>query len=164
MAPGKKPLGGELGRFAIADVLNAIVDELSPDFIARVLARLERRSGNKMLSAARADREASPHEEIELETRPGDDYTIAIKWRKGKVRTFRRCAFVLKLINGKRQDFGRWQGECVTCRQPFFVDLFASIKSEKSKRFAITTCPDHRKRNNIKSEIAPVVACDETSD
>lgn len=158
MPPAKKPRRGELGGFTITDVFDAIVPELPPNFIARVLARLEKRGGKEISSGARADRAASPREEpILIETRLGDDYTLAIDWRKGKVRVFRRVAFVSKLINGKRQDFGRWQGECVVCRAPYFVDLFASIKSKKSKRFAITTCPDHRKSNGEKSQIAPII-------
>ena len=133
--------------------------ELPPNFIAQVCGAIgEARRERNIVRSARRSRGPAPREEpILIETRLGDDYTLAIDWRKGKVRVFRRVAFVSKLINGKRQDFGRWQGECVVCRAPYFVDLFASIKSKKSKRFAITTCPDHRKSNGEKSQIAPII-------
>lgn len=167
MAPGKKPLGGELGGFAIADFLNAIAEELDlpAEFAARVLARLEGRGGKSISSKARADRAASPREEpILIETQPGDDFTLAIKWGDGKIRVFRRVSFLVKLIKGKRRKFGNWQGACVKCGAPFLVETFAGIKTAKSLRFSVTTCPDHRKRNGEKPLIAPVLACEETSD
>ena len=156
MPPAKKPRHGELGDFTAADIAAAIAIE-SEDFIARVLLRLEARDGKKP-RPPRADRAASPREEpILIETRPGDDYKIAIPWGNGGIRVFRRIAFVAKLVSGKRQDFGRWEGECVSCKRPFFVETFKGIKSAKSRRFAITTCSDHRKNNGEKSRVAPIV-------
>ncbi len=156
MSPGKKTRRGELGGFTSADIAAAIAIE-SEDFLARVLLRLEARDGNKSRPPL-ADRAASPREEpILIQTRPGDDYKIAIPWGNGEIRVFRRIAFVTKLVAGKREDFGRWEGECVSCKRPFFVETFKGIKSAKSRRFAITTCPDHRKNNGDKSKIAPIV-------
>jgi len=159
MPSGKKPRRGELGGFTSADIAAAIAIE-SEDFLARVLLRLEARNGKKS-RPLRADRAASPREEpILIETRPGDDFKIGIPWRNGGIRVFRRIAFFSMMVGGKCQRFGRWEGQCVQCGAPFFLETYAGIKTPKSMRFRVTTCPEHRKRNGDKSGVAPIVASD----